>query len=285
MVHRVWIRGPVWDGVFMLSGLPIGLVLAAGFIPLPSIIAGYLVLNGGHLASPVATAWCHPEFRRVMLRARLKYIVVPTIIIALGMLAGATVGKVFSINPVTLGIKGVEWQDYARPMIALLPIYFAWNAYHFAMQNYGFLRIYRPGIDRTVAMQWAMFATLFGLVIIPQLFRQPIIFLFLFGLVTVNHQLSAIGLASHVWANRHQRSPLWFAAALLTLGSGMAWLILHSPGRVAMTLIGTLLSMGFVHFLYDRWIYRFSDQRVLDTIGRDLFANRSRAIPPFPAAI
>ena len=29
--------------------------------------------------------------------------------------------------------------------------------------------------------------------------------------------------------------------------------------------------LGFVHFLYDRWLYKFSDPEVGATIGQDIF--------------
>ena len=36
------------------------------------------------------------------------------------------------------------------------------------------------------------------------------------------------------------------------------------------TVVGLRLGLGFVHFLYDRWIYKLSDPRVRATIGADL---------------
>jgi hypothetical protein len=265
-----WIRGRLWDGFWMLSGLPIGLALAVGHVPMHVLFAVFLALNSGHLLAPVAMAWSHDGFRQIMLARKVKYILVPTGIIVLGGVFGATVGKTFPVNPITLSVGVNDWADYARPLIALLPLYFVWNAYHFGMQNYGFLHLYRPGGDRTAAMQWAMFATLFGLIIIPELFHQPWLSLFCFGLVIVNHQLAAIGLASHVWANYWGRSPLWFAGALIAFGSGLAWLMLHAAAQAAMTIVGLRVTAGFAHFLYDRWVYKLSDPQVRATIGRDI---------------
>jgi len=272
--HRssvIWVHGPLWDGFWILSGPLIGLALVLAPVPTPVLLAAFIGLNGGHLLAPVAMAWSHDGFRQIMLAQKMKYVLIPAAIVVMGGVFGATVGKTFQVNPITLSVKVGDWSDYARPLVALLPLYFVWNAYHFCMQNYGFLRLYRPGGDRVMAIQWAMFATLFGLIIVPELFHQAQVSLFFFGLVIVNHQLAAIGLSSHVWANCWGRSPLWFAGALLAAGAALAWLMLHAAAEAAMTIIGLRVTAGFVHFLYDRWVYKISDPQVQATIGRDIF--------------
>jgi hypothetical protein len=267
-----WIRGPLWDGFWILSGLPVGLALATGYAPMSVLLLVFLALNSGHLVAPVAMAWSHRGFRQIMLAQKIKYIFIPIAIVVMGGVFGVMVGKTFPINPVTLAVGIPEWKDYARPLVALLPLYFVWNAYHFGMQNYGFLRLYRPQMDRVVAMQWGMFATIFGLIVIPTILGQPRITLFLFGLVIVNHQLAAIGLATHIWANHWRRSPLWLASALICCGGGLTWLMLHAPAQAAMTIVGLRVTAGFAHFLYDRWVYKLSDIKVRSSIGRDIFS-------------
>lgn len=42
--------------------------------------------------------------------------------------------------------------------------------------------------------------------------------------------------------------------------------------RVIPVLICGRLGLGFVHFLYSRWVWKFSDPRVRATISRDLLA-------------
>jgi hypothetical protein len=141
------------------------------------------------------------------------------------------------------------------------------------MQNYGFIRLYFRVADRSAAMQVAMFVTLMGMIIIPQILRgEPHVTLFLFGAILLNHQLAAIGLSSHVWANHSKRSPIWFSGALLIFGSGVAWLILHAPTWTIMVMVGLRVTAGFVHFLYERWIYNLSDPQVRATIGKELVA-------------
>lgn len=250
-----FIRNPVWDGVWILSGPALGLALAFGRVPttLPIFLFVLLALNSGHLVAPIAMAWAHRGHREVMSAHKLKFIIIPVVIVALGGVAGATVGKSFQVDPVLLSVRGVEVSDYLRPLIVLLPIYFVWNAYHFSLQNYGILRLYLPRLDRAVTMQLAVFPTLFFGLIIPMGFHQPQLAVFCFAIITINHQLAAIGLSSHVWANHRRRSPLWFACAMLGAGSGTAWLILRTPVAAIMTVVGLRVTAGFVHFLYDRW--------------------------------
>src|SRR5207253_6548862 len=125
-----WIRGPLWDGLWILSGLPIGLALATDKVPMPVLLAAFMGLNSGHLLAPVATAWSHGGFRQIMLARKVRYILIPAGIVVMGGVFGATVGKSFQVNPITLSVKVDDWADYARPLVALLPLYFLWNAYH-----------------------------------------------------------------------------------------------------------------------------------------------------------
>lgn len=263
----------------MLSGVPIGLALAMTEISPATLLAVFLTLDSGHLVASVAVAWAHRDFRQTMLSRKVKYVIIPIAILVAGTICGATVAKIFQVNPVRLTVLVSDYHDYLRPLIALLPVFFIWNAYHYGKQNYGFVRLFCPAVDGIAAMQWAMFGTLFGLIIFPDVFHAPQVSLFLFGLIIFNHQLAAIGLASHVWANHWGRNPLWFAGALIMFGSGMAWLILHAAAQAAMVVIGLRVTAGFAHFLYDRWIWKFSDPQVRETIGKDLFA----APVPVPA--
>jgi hypothetical protein len=41
--------------------------------------------------------------------------------------------------------------------------------------------------------------------------------------------------------------------------------------RATIPAVSLRLGLGFVHFLYDRWLWQFSDPRVRATIGADLF--------------
>jgi hypothetical protein len=98
---------------------------------------------------------------------------------------------------------------------------------------------------------------------------QPIIGVAVYSL---NHWLVAIGLSSHVCCARWY----WvFALAMLLVGAvGFLWLIPTPNGnllRVIPIVVSARLGLGFAHFVYDRWLWKMTDQRVRATIGRDLF--------------
>ncbi len=104
---------------------------------------------------------------------------------------------------------------------------------------------------------------------------QPIIGIAVYSL---NHWLVAIGLSSqvsgHAWL---------FVPIMLLVGTvGFLWLI-PTPGgtllRVVPIVICTRLALGFVHFLYDRWVWRLSAPEVRVTIGCQLFASHPLAVP------
>jgi hypothetical protein len=114
------------------------------------------------------------------------------------------------------------------------------------------------------------------------------VFVFHFGLwgfaiIALNHWLVAIGLASHVHANSSRGNPWPFALAMMSAGSVLFCFLfvdlrkVPTAGLSAATLhftvaaVGLRLGLGFVHFLYDQWIYKLSDPQVRATIGRDIF--------------
>jgi hypothetical protein len=270
-----WIRSPLWDSLWFLSGPIIGVVLISWPDSLTELVPVFLIFNSGHLISPVAMAWSHPDFRRVMSLYKIRFIIIPLIIIVLGFTAGLLVKTPFPTNPITLAVKVDinNWLAYTNPLIMVLVVYFTWNAYHYCKQNYGMFFLYLPEINKITAMQWATFITLFGFIIIPEMFHQPKISLFFFGLIIFNHQLVSIGIASHIWSNTHHRNPLWFAGAMIIAGGGLTWLILHFAPMIIMPIVGMRATAGFVHFLYERWVYKFSDPNVRETIGRQLFAS------------
>jgi hypothetical protein len=332
-----WIRSAWWDGFWILSGIPVAalLLLASASVPQPVLILlAIVLLQTGHLISPMMLAWSHAGFRQVMSRQRLKYIVVPAAI----LLATTGLGVVTSfvstdLHPdIGLSVKIRNPADYKNPFILMLVLYTAWNAYHFAMQNFGVLSIYRnkgrtygPGQRRVdmifcltvtglstlltfarelslehdavrdgyvfiaavaiVVMLWR--ETLAGILCLPRVLfivtdALGLVLVFWQGLTgfaiySVNHWLVAIGLASHVHAGHRGRSPALFAGLLMVSGTILfALLFLTFPRfafRVTMPAIGLRVGIGFVHFLYDRYIWKLSDPQVRETIGRDLLSS------------
>jgi hypothetical protein len=96
-----------------------------------------------------------------------------------------------------------------------------------------------------------------------------------FAIIAINHWLVAIGLSSHVYSVCRGRPPLVFALVLIIAGM-FAFALLFVPLRtltikVTLPAVGLRVGLGFIHFLYDRWIYKLSDAKVRATIGRDIF--------------
>lgn len=270
-----WRLGPVSDCVWVFSGLPLGLVFALGLIPLSVLVPCFIAINTAHLLAPVAMAWSHRGFRIEMRRHKSKFVALPLALIVLGLIAAGlswALGDTIEINQVTLAAKFLDASNMVHPLGLLAAVYFVWNLYHFGMQNYGFLRLYRPKLDKALAMQLGMFTTILLMIVLPEKFRIPQLFMFVLGAVIFQHQLAALGIAAHVWANHRRRSQLFFVAPLLVFGClvSFGYSFLHS-GWPLMLVIGLRATAGFGHFLYDRWVWRLSDPQVRATIGYDLF--------------
>jgi hypothetical protein len=138
-----WIRGPWWDCCWILSGLPIGLGLVMLSPTVYLVLALTLLLEHGHLLSPLALAWSHAGFRQIIRRHPTKYIGVPVALI----LAASAIGIatfLFADLHVNIGLKvRVNLADYKQPFVIMVVLYWLCNAYHFGMQNFGVLSIYR----------------------------------------------------------------------------------------------------------------------------------------------
>jgi hypothetical protein len=273
-----WLRSPTWDSVWIFSGLPIGITML--WAPTSLMIVVFFVINTAHVISPGVVAWSNHGFRLVMRERWIKFILVPLCILIAATATGATVGKTLAINPLTLGVRVYDIADYQRPFVLMLILYFFWNAYHFGAQNFGIVSLYKRGFRGWLrhVVKWSCVALTFaGMVVLPRTLRMPAVSLFTLGFFSFNHSLSAIGISSHVLANHYRRSPWLIACLLIVAGALACWLIFCAPGftvRATMTVIGFRLGLGFVHFLYDRWIWKFSDPQVRATIGQDLFHRR-----------
>ena len=63
-----WVRSKSWDGFWLLSGLPIGIAL---MLFVPGIYIWYMaiaimILETGHVVSPVILAWSKPSLRSIV---------------------------------------------------------------------------------------------------------------------------------------------------------------------------------------------------------------------------
>lgn len=129
---RLWLRSPAWDGFWLLSGLwlPVLLwLLPAG--PAQLLIMGFTL--GGWLAHRFASIWLalsSPAYRPV-LRARPGYFFGLPLLLGAGLLAVV-------LGPESLW-PGTRLQRFA----ALMLLDYTFSLYHFAMQHYGVLALYR----------------------------------------------------------------------------------------------------------------------------------------------
>jgi hypothetical protein len=285
-----WIRNPAWDLCWIWNGIPAGLLLATvawfswqpgiGFRdslaeqPLYWFFALVVILETGHVISPIVLVWSHRELRQLAWRRRRKFI----------WLAFGVFGAAFSVGAATSlgwtsfspGLHQIfRVTNWANPLPVLVWLYLVWNAYHFGMQNFGVVALYKRlnGVSgrRWIDVCLAAGLTVFAIGGLPLLYSSQVTGFLILGLISLNHWLVEIGLCGKVSGRQ------WlFTAVVLTLGAvGFIWLRITPEGNLMVVIPAVLsarIGVSFVHFLYDRWIWKFSDAQVRATIGRDLLA-------------
>jgi hypothetical protein len=239
-----WICGPLWDGFFLLSGLPIGLMLVYAAAPVGlGFFTAAIVLETAHVLSPIVLVWTHAGLRRIAMKEWVKWLAVPLILL----------GGCFLV-----------------PMSWVFGLYWSWNIYHFGMQNFGVVSLYqRDRSADTRVRTWLVCVglTTLGMGVLPVILHDNIsMFLLFTGVFSFNHWLTDIGLCSRV-SRRH-----WlFIGAMLALGTvGFVWLIPRTD-HIATWYIPPIIigrwGLGFVHFLYSRWLWKLSDPRMREIVG------------------
>jgi hypothetical protein len=191
-----------------------------------------IVLDHAHLISPIAAAWGNRAMRGQMLVRWDKFICWPVAIVGLGVLLG------------------FEFQRHDRAIEALVGVYVVWNVYHFGMQNFGLLAL--AGWRRLGRL--GFFATLVMLTV-PAGAASGVTMLVL----SWAHWLTDIGLSSAVF-----RRWWWvFVALILPVGLiGFVWkavdcrVVCQTAMYSLPILIATRTCLGFIHFLYSRWVWR-----------------------------
>jgi hypothetical protein len=150
---KTWIRSPLWDGGWILSGLPLGAALSAavvwgGVSAHIFLLGGLILFSTAHNLSPIVLAWTHQGFRKHMLERPIKFVAVPLTILLSATLAGY-VGSLtlqgVSFNEITgaFSLPGPTLTNLRNPFLAMALLYALWNGYHFGMQNFGVMSIYR----------------------------------------------------------------------------------------------------------------------------------------------
>ena len=236
-----WIRGPWWDGFWIFSGLPIGIVLmltCPGMVP--ALAVTVMVLETAHVVCPTLLAWTRPGLRRVFIREWRRHVALP-----LAIMAGS----------------------FFAPIAWVAPVYWTWNIYHFGMQNFGVASLYGVGKDRRLRMIVCVGLTVLGVGIQP-LLHDPSYDMLITGIFSFNHWLVDIGLSSRV-----ARGHWGFIALVLVIG--VAWLALRNSVlsvHIVPQIIVIRYGIGFWHFIDSARIWKLSDPEVRAAIGQDLRA-------------
>ena len=203
--------------------------------------------------------------------------------------------------------QSYAFTDFRNPFGMMVAVYFWWNVYHFGMQNFGVLSMCRTGRSlrpRRKAfhlgnweMSWprpsavlSIVVTAFAMVVLPKLVHSPGLGVVFYSLLFVNHWIVAIGLPSHVETvldGSWPQARAWgFMLGVLLLGgigfiwSAPAWvwrawgysIPAREPDYVLIShVIPVVLSLrfglSFVHFLYDRNIWKMSDPEIRAIVG------------------
>lgn len=131
---NVWLRSAAWDGVWMLSGIWL-LAPLAMFSSTPSalqslLIVATLILWLSHRFATTYNAFCTPAYRHLVREQRTRFLLWPL------MMTLATFGFVFAPH-------GLVALDRWGKIQVLGTVFFLYNSYHFGIQHYGVLSIYR----------------------------------------------------------------------------------------------------------------------------------------------
>src|SRR5213596_3136 len=154
-----WVRGPGWDGFWMLSALwlaPIILWLSHGYSnpessPLDLLYFGLTALFWiGHRLSSTYLAYCTEAYRPLLHQQPIRFVLLPLAI---------TAGCFALFLPAD---SALPWTREER-LIGLAIIDYACVTYHFAAQHFGALSLYRSRADRGSCIQTSRWDRFFAL--------------------------------------------------------------------------------------------------------------------------
>jgi len=144
-----WVRGPAWDGFWMLSALwlaPMAVWLAHGYSdpessPLDLLYFGLTALFWiGHRLCSTYLAYCTEAYRPLLRTQPVRFVVLPLLV---------TVGCFALFLPADLALP---WTRGER-LVGLAIVDYAWVTYHFAAQHFGALSLYRSRAGRGLCVQ------------------------------------------------------------------------------------------------------------------------------------
>ena len=154
-----WVRGPAWDGFWMLSALwlaPIILWLCHGYSdpedsPLDLLYFGLTALFWiGHRLSSTYLAYCTEAYRPLLRSQPVRFVVLPLLVTA----------ACFAV--VLPSDTALPWSREER-LVALAILDYVFVTYHFATQHFGALSLYRTRVGRAACTYTRSMDRLFAL--------------------------------------------------------------------------------------------------------------------------
>lgn len=185
---------------WLLSGLPFAAALVAAWMYAPpvavALFAVAIILEQGHVLSPLVLTGTHPSLRRVALSRWPEFLLVPFLI----MIA-----------------------VFVLPLPWVFGLYWSWNIWHFGMQNFGVVALHHrsmspDGRARTALLCVGSTAAAMGILPFIMPFNA-VEMLMVTGMLSFQHWIVDIGLSSRV-----SRNQLLFIVAMLAMGCiGFIW--------------------------------------------------------------
>ena len=156
-----WVRGPVWDSVWMLNALwlvPIALWLAHGYSdpetsPLDVFYFGLTALFWiGHRLGSTWLAYCTEAYRPLLRSEPVRFILLPLLV---------TVACFVVFLPPDDAFPWTRWERF----VGMAILDYALVTYHFAAQHFGALSLYRTRAERARCAQTRRHDRIFALVV------------------------------------------------------------------------------------------------------------------------
>jgi hypothetical protein len=154
-----WVRGPVWDGVWMLNALwlvPVVLWLAHGYSdpessPLDIFYLGLTALFWiGHRLCSTWLAYCTEAYRPLLRDEPVRFVVLPLLVTAACFAVFLPADAAF------------PWTREER-VVGMAILDYALVTYHFAAQHFGALSLYRTRAERAGCAHTRRFDRIFAL--------------------------------------------------------------------------------------------------------------------------
>jgi hypothetical protein len=158
-LRSAWVRGPAWDGFWMLSALWMAPLIVWLFLeysdaensPLDQL---YFVITAlfwiGHRLSSSYLAYCTEAYRPLLRSQPIRFLVLP-------LLVTACCFAVFLPSD-----SAMPW-NRAERLIAMAVIDYVFVTYHFATQHFGALSLYRTRVGRSGCVKTRRMDRIFAL--------------------------------------------------------------------------------------------------------------------------